>query len=267
MIEQSLMVLGEKRGIGVRVRLSRLCERKTYSRAKKLLVESEASRQGLKLLYGCDGLYVPHPLRSEFININDSLAKRIETRCMLTDKEQVRFVYVGNLLFRKGAIDAVRAFAKIRQKNTQLVLIGEGGERPRIESLVIEASLSSRVELQGVISAHDIVEEFKRAQFFVLPSYADTGPTALKEAIACGLYPIVYANNGPQDLVSHYGCGTLVETGNVEALTSAMEKCVANMADCVKSASSAALKVREELSKENVWSRLMQVYASVLNVK
>lgn len=267
---QGLLVLFrqlmEARGIrqrrGLRTYLSLFCERNTYKRAGVLLVESEASGRGLRTLYGRDGIYVPHPLRADFLR-SDLMSSRLG----LIQNNIVEFVYIGELTSRKGALDAVKAFSMVSHGNTRLVMIGTGVDQDNIQSFVSKNALTDRIILRGNVPSGEIINEFTTAQFFLLPSYADTGPTALKEALACGLYPIVYANSGPQDLVSHYGCGTLVKTGNVEELTSAMEKCIADIADCVKSASSAALKVREELSKENVWSRLKQVYASVLSVK
>ena len=240
----------------LRTRLSWFCEWGTYKRARVLLVESDASRHGLKTYYGQDGIYVPHPLREEFLKCD------LCNRFSLTHKHPIRFVYVGNIDQRKGAMDAVRAFFDLGSQETQLIMIGDGGDRHMIESFVSRKQLEDRVKLCGIVSVHEIVQEFANAQFFLLPSYADTGPTALKEALACGLYPICYDNSGPQSLISHYGCGTLVETANIRQLSAAMDKCIADVDECIKAASTAAMKVRQELSRENVWSMLRQVYTT-----
>lgn len=247
---------GVKTKKDLRTHISWFCERGTYRRAKVLLVESDASKSGLMEYYGQEGVYVPHPLRKEFLECD------LGSRHSIANKYPVRFVYVGNLLHRKGAMDAVTAFSALKHDSAQLIMIGEGSDRSTIESFVAQKRLGDRVKLRGSVSVQEIVLEFMNAQFFLLPSYADTGPTALKEALSCGLYPICYDNSGPKSLISHYGCGTLVETANVGQLSDAIDKCIADVDGCVESACAAAMKVRQELSRENVWRMLKQVYVS-----
>lgn len=239
--------------IDLRTRLARFCERKAYQRAKLLLVESEASRCGLLEFYGEQGILVPHPLRSEFLS--EDLSFRQELL-----KAPIKIVYVGSLIERKGAIDAVEAFAMISRQDTKLVMIGEGEAKSRIETMILQQGLKDRIVLEGTLPADKIVDEFKDAQFFILPSYGDTGPTALKEALSCGLYPICYDNSGPQDLISHYECGSLVKTADVDGLVVAMDKCINKVEDCVQKGIRAARMVRGELSRSTVWERLLSIY-------
>ena len=85
----------------------------------------------------------------------------------------------------------------------------------------------------------------------------------MKEALACGLYPICYDNSGPKDLIGRYGCGELVETGDIGALTAAIGMCVREVGACVARGLIAAQKVRSELSSEHVWNELLKVYDEV----
>ena len=75
------------------------------------------------------------------------------------------------------------------------------------------------------------------------------------------MYPICYANSGPQDLIKYYGCGRLVETSDIKGLTKAMNECICNIGNCIKESTAAATKVRTELSPENVWNKLIDVYS------
>lgn len=251
---QWLKLKGEKPKINFKTRIMWLCEKMSYRRANILLVESAASQAGLKKYYGHDGVMIPHPLRREFLEAD--LANR---NGLIS--APIKFVYIGNLIARKGAIDALKAFAMLAQTESKLIMIGEGDDRVIIENIIVQKGLSDRVILRGTLSAEEITKEFLDAQFFLLPSYGDTGPTALKEALAAGLYPICYKNSGPEDLIIRYGCGELVSTGDIVALSETMNRCVCGVADCVRHSISAARGVRSELSPNVIWSQLKKIYA------
>ena len=233
-----------------------LIEKLTYRRAEVCLVESEASKQGLMEFYGQDSTLVHHPLRKEFIEFD------LNRRVALSEKS-IKIVFVGTLSERKGALDALNAFSRIAKKDMEFVMIGDGPLKGKLESSVVENGLLGRVRLLGAINVGDVVSEFADAQFFLLPSYGDTGPTALKEALSCGLYPICYDNSGPRDLIAHYSCGSLCRTGDIECLANELNKCIINMKECLNEGLAVANRVRSELSLEAVWNELRTIYKKV----
>lgn len=241
---------------GLRTRISWFIERQTYRRAEKLLVESEAAQSALKEYYGLEGVLVSHPLRAEFADFD------LSTRRM-SDAQHIKIVFIGTLIGRKGAADAVKAFALLHCHDASLVMIGDGAEREEIEDIIRGNRLTSRVCIKNGMSAAEIVNEFRNANYFLLPSYGDTGPTALKEALACGVYPICYDNSGPGNLIRKYHCGSLVSTGDVAGLASTLSLCLKKMRANAENAVVAAKKIRGELCKENVWRHLMDHYTSL----
>ena len=234
-------------------KLAWFVEKLTYRRADKLLVESMASMCGLKKYYSLLGNLVPHPLRGDFLQFDLSRREHII-------KKPPKFVFVGSLLARKGAIDAVQAFANARIASSSLVMIGDGGAKAEIVNIIEKNRIGKQVRMREALSSEEIVKEFSDAQFFLLPSYGDTGPTALKEALSCGLFPICYGNSGPKDLISHYGCGRLVETADVSGLICAIKESSGKMEECVNRALKASIAVRKELSPESVWHELIRIY-------
>lgn len=239
--------------IGLRTRLVRFIEKDTYKRAGKLLVESEASRKGLVQYYGRDASLISHPLRFPFLSGN--LSGRADLSV-----NPIKFIFLGGLEDRKGAIDAVRAFAQIEDPRSSLLMIGDGGRKSDIVELIDKCQMQDRVYMRSSLSSNQIVKEFSAAQFFLLPSYGDTGPTALKEAMSCGLYPICYDNSGPHDLITHYGYGSLVTTGNQVELADEMKRCIQNVEACIEKGLKCAKRVREALSPSGIWRQLINVY-------
>lgn len=209
----------------VRESFQRIFEALTYRRAKVLLCEGDTSRRLLKKLYGHDAVVVPHPLRSEFFGKlgaeEDSVLRRRERK----------FLFVGQNVARKG-IDDLRKIQRIHPE-LDITYVTEG---------------KSAFEIAKLMRTHDAL---------VLPSYGDTGPTVIKEAISMGLPVIAYDNTGPKELIEKYG-GRLVRTGDVEILAKVMMD-----VSQLKMNVDWQRRIQEDLSWRRVWNRLLKVYTEV----
>jgi GalNAc-alpha-(1->4)-GalNAc-alpha-(1->3)-diNAcBac-PP-undecaprenol alpha-1,4-N-acetyl-D-galactosaminyltransferase len=93
---------------------------------------------------------------------------------------------MGRLAPEKGFDILIEAFAQIaaRVPDWGVAILGEGGLRGALESLVIERGLVGRVLLPGAIASP--AGTLKKADLFVLSSRWEALPMALIEAMACG---------------------------------------------------------------------------------
>ena len=235
--------------------IRRKLEMFAYHRANRLVVEGEASQASLMALYGLPSRIVPHPLRREFLTDDSDSRKKANG--------EVRFLFVGQLTARKGAMDVACAFAELGDVHARLTIVGSGEQGGLIDDFVARRGLQGRVERKTVCSADGLREMMDASDVIVVPSYGDTGPTVLKEALARGLYPIVYGNTGAQELVGRYGIGSIVPTGEVPALRNAMRLVSSGQFDSsFKQRFDVALKIRDDLSANRVWDILKGVYGS-----
>jgi glycosyltransferase involved in cell wall biosynthesis len=179
------------------------------------------------------------------------------------EKNKKQIVFLGALTDRKGIKDAVRAFAGAASNDWNLICIGRGGAEyeQEINSLVRGLGVDGRVQMYGALTSEEIIKLFQESPGFLLPTYKDTGPTALKEALAMGLWPVCYDNSGPKELIGHYQYGSLSPTGDISALTESLRKVLQDqpwmeprrMEQCVQ-------QVRHDLSRETVWKQLLECY-------
>ena len=228
-------------------------EQRTYDRAARLLTESEFSHTALLELYAHSSSVVPHPLRAPFLCAGATANRQ----------HIAQFVFVGSLVSRKGAFDVVKAFASGVGSRARLVIIGMGTEREHILRCIRDNNIGNCVELIESCTPEEIAAIMRRSHFFALPTYCDTGPTALKEALASGLFPICYDNSGPHEYITRY-CGYLVPTGDVEAYSEAMVAALENLEECMLKAEAAAERIKADLDKCAIWSKLMTVYKEVV---
>lgn len=166
---------------------------------------------------------------------------------------------LGRLVPVKGFDLLIEACARARiaEVGWHLVIVGEGQERHRLESLIRERGLADSVHLVGRSRTPSGI--FRAAEFFVLSSRYEGFPNALVEAMACGVPAIALdCSGGPRTIVRDGVDGLLVPSGDVDALARAIRLLVddpalrasmaANAADVIKRFSG-----REVLAK---WDRV-----------
>lgn len=132
-------------------------------------------------------------------------------------------VAAGRLRAQKDFPTLLRAFSLVRAKRpVRLLILGEGPERERLETLTRELELTSDVSLPGATT--NPYAYMARATAFVLSSRWEGLPTVLIEAMSCGA-PVVATDcpSGPREILADGRYGALVPVGDVHALAAAME--------------------------------------------
>jgi O-antigen/teichoic acid export membrane protein/glycosyltransferase involved in cell wall biosynthesis len=104
----------------------------------------------------------------------------------------------------------------------RLDLVGQlSGE---INELIHTANLASHIDQLGPVALTRRVEYFKRADIFILPSYAEGLPIAVLEAMAAGLPIITTPVGGIPELIEDGVEGMLVQPGDCQALAEAVAR-------------------------------------------
>lgn len=140
-----------------------------------------------------------------------------------------RLVCVGRLCEQKGQFLLVQAMAQLRAKGifAELILAGDGEMRAELEALVERLSLTDHIRITGWISSEQVRDEILAAKALVLPSFAEGLPVVIMEAMALKRPVISTFVAGIPELVLHGETGWLVPAGDLTALVSAIEVCLA----------------------------------------
>jgi len=107
---------------------------------------------------------------------------------------QTTILFVGRLQARKHVDALLRACAGMPQPQPRLVIVGDGPERARLESLARQVFPAT--EFTGAKHGDQLDPYFLQADLFVLPG---TGGLAVQQAMARGLPVIVARGDGTQD--------------------------------------------------------------------
>ena len=139
--------------------------------------------------------------------------------------DPLRLLFVGRLSIQKRPERLIEAVAAMKNLNVMLTIVGDGEDRAKLETLTTELRVSN-VTFLGSLFGDELLQAYRNADIFVLPSDREGMPLALLEAMAAGL-PIVASDVlGITELIE--GVGVLVPCPSPETFTKAITELVNN---------------------------------------
>jgi len=155
---------------------------------------------------------------------------RLEARRRLRiDQAAKVVVYMGRIDVRKGLRELVEAAASLRTErpNLHVYLVGEGPDKPLIESAIQAHNAASYIHALPGCPFDDVAVWMAAADLVTLPSYMEGCPNVVLEALACGRSVVATNVGGIPEILSNE-CGCLVPPREpamlAEALASVLDR-------------------------------------------
>jgi len=221
-----------KKNIGGRISLTLM--RWLYPKGDLVIANSKGTALELKELFkvkNVDCIYNP-------VELDIAKKKMEETPKTELQYDQFTFIKVARFQYPKDFTTLISAFANMRNKQCQLVLLGIGEDRDAAISLSKELNVYDRVKFVGF--DRNPFAYLARSHCFVFSSLYEGFPNSMQEALACGL-PVISTDctNGPREMLAPKEklksnlfekneifvgeAGILVPLKNSEALQNAMD--------------------------------------------
>jgi glycosyltransferase involved in cell wall biosynthesis len=126
---------------------------------------------------------------------------------------------VAGLILRKGIHHIIEALARVGPSyGVTFVVIGEGPERARLESLAQERGILDRTRFLGRVDRKTIPPYFAACDLFVLGSVVEAAGNVLFEAMASGRPIVCTDSGGPPEYVRDGETGFVVPVGDPSAM-------------------------------------------------
>jgi glycosyltransferase involved in cell wall biosynthesis len=167
-------------------------------------------------------------------------------------------VFVGRLTEQKALPVAFAALADVA--DAQLVLVGDGPERARLEQLANADGIAGRVTFAGSLPRDAVLRYLAGAAAAVLPSAWENLPHAAVESLAVGTPVVATKVGGVPEVVHDDVNGLLVPPNDAPALAAALRR-VLDDHELRARLAAAAIPSVAAIGREPTYARLEQILA------
>jgi phosphatidyl-myo-inositol dimannoside synthase len=140
------------------------------------------------------------------------------------DEHSSRSIAVGRFVPQKGFSTLLQAWRLVLNDHAasgappELILVGDGPDRPRLKSMISDLGLGETVRMAGAMPRAGVITALQQADLFALPVRTRLGGLnpeglglAALEAAACGLPVIIGDSGGAPETVRHGKSGFVVD--------------------------------------------------------
>ncbi len=175
-----------------------------------------------------------------------------------------RLLAVGRLHTDKGfdiLIDAFRDLAQVFP-DWDLVILGEGAERERLQAQIDATGLADRISMPGRVG--NMRQWYQVCDIYVLSSRVEGLSNSLLEAMACGMPSVAFdCETGPREIIRPDIDGLLVTpVEDPQALAAALSGLMHDK-QARKTLASRAVDVRDRFSMRRVLSLWQEVFNDI----
>jgi glycosyltransferase involved in cell wall biosynthesis len=176
-----------------------------------------------------------------------------------------RIVAAGLLIPLKSYDTLLYALGQLASEGQpfELLIGGEGPERPRLEGIAMSLGIARQVRFLGGVD--DIPSLFASAHLMVHPSKSEGLSNTILEAMAEGLPVVASDVDGAAELITDRKTGLLVPPNQPEPLAAKIRQLLSNPALRAELGKSGLDLVRERCSVRSITARYESIYESVIN--
>lgn len=196
-------------------------EKLLYPRADAIVAVSEGVADAISSLTGMPRIAIRviyNPVVDD--DFRQKASQKVDWPFLLQD--HIRVIAVGRLNPAKDYSTLIRAFNIFQKgRKAQLLILGDGEDRVRLEAIINQLGLEGKVLLAGYVD--NPYPYMSTAHMLVSSSIWEGFSMVIAEALACGLQVVATdCPSGPAEILAHGKYGKLVPVRDPDALSEAM---------------------------------------------
>ena len=200
--------------------------RKALQGARHIFSVSEYTRRELTARYpqlGTKTVVLPNALDPSFSSIKPVIETEVRSPRILTVSRMAAHDW------EKGIDHLIQAMGIVHEQlpEAELIIIGDGVDRSRLEALAGESATGDRIQFLGRVDDGILRTELERCRIFALPSRKEGFGLVYLEAMAAGK-PCIVANAGGAPEVIDSDSGIVVPYGDVPFLADTLIEALKN---------------------------------------
>jgi glycosyltransferase involved in cell wall biosynthesis len=152
------------------------------------IVHSHQMRREVKGLFNRDSVVIPLG-----IDLDRFGSKRVNQKFEACKHDKFTLLYVGRLVQHKRVDFLVRAIADLKDSSVNLLVVGDGPERNRLENYANSLGVASQIIFAGRVSDEELPYFYRRCDVFVTASRHEGVCLPILESFASGK-PVIVPN-------------------------------------------------------------------------
>lgn len=190
-------------------------ENHTLEKARDIVVISPYVASQIKARTNARFHFIDNPIDERFFRVEGEITPG-------------QFLCVGMIRARKGILNLVRAFKPICEKypDIRLHLVGKVFEPEYfqlVQNYIHENQLERQILYLGRLPDQELFTQFSTCQSLILASSEESAPMVIAQAMAAGRPVIATRVGGVPFMVEDRHSGLLVEYGDLQAISAAVE--------------------------------------------
>lgn len=141
-----------------------------------------------------------------------------------TGNEDLKFIYIGQLISRKGLNEILNALEQVNRKDWSLTIVGSGPEQDKLKAKVENTTLSKKITFLGYKQKEEIIELLAKSDCLIFPSLIEVWGLVVNEAIATNTFVLssIYAGS-TRDIIIDNVNGLKVDPLSISDMVNSIE--------------------------------------------
>lgn len=179
-------------------------------------------------------------------------------------------IFAGGIGHRKNLRALIHALPIVIRKHPDMVLYVCGGVNDQsykddLDRYIAKSNISNNVKFLGVVDRYKLVELLGKSISLVLPSYQETSPGVVCQAMAAGRVPIASPVGGVPEMIEDGVTGFLVDADDSDMLAQRLIELFDDFDKAKKMGSAARTVALKRYNRHDVADRILQICSSVIS--
>jgi glycosyltransferase involved in cell wall biosynthesis len=192
----------------------------------------------------------------------------IEDETNLRQRSYQNFlVFIGRLVFYKNVDTIISSFADVVKElpHSQLIIIGEGPMKEKLQKMVSDLDLISSIRFMGYLAEEEKLYFLRNCSALLLPSYVEGFGLVILEAFAESK-PVLVANVRPlTEIVEDNIDGFILPVDNPRAWAQKIISLLRDRSLCEKMGHNGKLKAQNQYNLERALLRVEDLYERIID--
>ena len=228
-------------------RLQTMYEKRTIKKFKHGTAESASAVESLRRINPTMNIrQVDYGVHPDFFHVD------------WNPSDEPTITFIGAVTARKGIQDLITIANQPDLNHIRFQVLGDGDLMEELQSFS-----NTNIEWLGKCSRGEVIEALSHSWCLFIPTYADTGPTVIKEARVVGLPVITTTGAGASSYIERYRSGYVAEPGDIAGMCSYIRHLCSSRTQCIESGNQGHKEDRIQLSPAKTAQEFSDIYRTL----